>query len=102
MNAEQLNTIATAVVSDVSNANIPAAFKNLVAHLQALSTNPADEGAQTNVGQSRDELFVRLDALKEKRWPAGMCLSPLKLGHYFAASEESMRWPGSVIRTKIS
>ncbi len=30
------------------------------------------------------------------------CLSPLKLGHYFAANEESMPWPGSVILTKIS
>ena len=30
-----------------------------------------------------------------------VCLSPVKLGHYFGTNEGRTRWPGSVIVTKI-
>lgn len=55
-------------------------------------------------GDATQQTEVTLADLQATLKAAGadLCLSPLKLGHYFAASEESMRWPGSVIRTKIS
>ena len=80
MNAEQLHTIANLVIMDVSDSNILDRFANFVSHLDQLSSNPGDVGAQNNVTSSQNELMNSLGILDRKAWPAGVQQTVKELG----------------------
>ncbi|MBI4262482.1 hypothetical protein HY624_03080 [Candidatus Uhrbacteria bacterium] len=72
MNAEQLHTIASTVIEDVSASDILAKFNNLHKQLNQLASNPGDQKLQQDITTLRRELFDALNALQRRRWPSGI------------------------------
>lgn len=72
MNAEQLHTVASLVISDVESAKIIKSLNNLLNHLNDLQGNPGDSGMQQQVSNSKTDLFNRLDVFEQNIWPTGI------------------------------
>ena len=88
MNAEQLYTIASTVVEDVTDSDIISKFAGLQNNLNTLASNPGDEKVQQSVETLKGELYASMDALGKKRWPAGVQQTIEQLGGGILISDE--------------